>query len=128
VKALTEQGHVVIERVAPQLDCGRYRVKAVVGDTIEVSADIFRDGPDLLQAAVRHKGPSSTRWSYEPMAHVDNDRWSGTFAVTDLGRHRYTIEAWTDHFGTWRRALIRRVEAGQDVELELLEGANLLEG
>src|SRR5918998_2053001 len=128
VKALTEQGHVVIERVAPQLDCGRYRVKAVVGDTIEVSADIFRDGPDLLQAAVRHKGPSSTRWSYEPMAHVDNDRWSGTFAVTDLGRHRYTIEAWTDHFGTWRRALIRRVEAGQDVELGLLQGAKLLQG
>jgi starch synthase (maltosyl-transferring) len=127
LEAETSKGHVVIERVAPALDCGRYRAKAVVGDVVEVSADILRDGPDLLQAAVRYKGPNDARWALAPMNHVHSDRYSGTFQPTTLGRYRYTIEAWTDHFGTWRRDLIKRVDAGQLVDLELEEGARLLE-
>jgi starch synthase (maltosyl-transferring) len=127
VKAEINKGHVIIERVWPEIDCGRWRAKAVVGDTVEVSADIFRDGPDSLGAWVRFKGPSDRRWRAEPMRAVDNDRWSGAFRVEDNGRYRYTIEAWTDHFATWRRALALRVDAGQDVGLELEEGARLLE-
>jgi starch synthase (maltosyl-transferring) len=125
--AETAKGHVVIERVRPEIDCGRYRAKAVAGDLVEVAADIFRDGPDMLQAGVRFKGPGDARWTLTPMVHVDNDRWSGSFRPTAVGRYRYTIEAWTDHFGTWRDALRRRVEAGQEVSLELEEGALLLE-
>ncbi|CAN5661871.1 alpha-1,4-glucan--maltose-1-phosphate maltosyltransferase [soil metagenome] len=127
MKAETNKSHVVIERVSPELDCARYRAKAIVGDVVEVSADIVRDGPDLLQASVRFKGPSDARWSAAPMTHAGNDRWSGTFTPAEVGRYRYTIEAWTDHFSTWRRALIRRVEAGQEIGLELEEGALLLE-
>jgi starch synthase (maltosyl-transferring) len=127
LQAETRKGHVVIERVAPEIDCARYRAKAVVGDEIEVSADILRDGPDMLGAAIRYRGPSDARWSLAPMTHVDNDRWSGTFRPREIGRYRYTIEAWTDHFGTWRRDLRRRVDAGQEVDLQLREGALLLE-
>ncbi|MFN2489575.1 MAG: alpha-1,4-glucan--maltose-1-phosphate maltosyltransferase [Actinomycetota bacterium] len=127
MRAEIKKGHIVIERVSPELDCGRYRAKAVVGDVIEVAADIFRDGPDLLQASIRYKGPSDTRWSATPMAHVDNDRWSGVFRPTEIGRYRYTVEAWTDHFGTWRRDLIKRVDVGRVADLELEEGAQLLE-
>jgi starch synthase (maltosyl-transferring) len=127
VKPDLKRGHVVIERIDPQIDCGRYRAKAVVGDAVNVSADIFRDGPDMLQAVIRYRGPSDSRWLEAPMNFVDNDRWGGSFIPTDIGRYRYTIEAWTDHFGTWRRDLLKRVEAGQDVTLELIEGALLLE-
>jgi starch synthase (maltosyl-transferring) len=123
----TKRGHVVIERVSPALDCGRYRAKAVVGDRVQVSADILRDGPDVLGASVRYKGPSDARWSLSPMAHTGNDRWAGTFRPTEMGRYRYTIEAWTDHFSTWRRDLLKRVAAGQVVDLELEEGVRLLE-
>jgi starch synthase (maltosyl-transferring) len=127
VKAETKRGHVVIERVSPELDCGRHRAKAVVGDAVEVTADIFRDGPEMLQASLRYKGPSDARWSEAPMRLVDNDRWAGSFTPTEIGRYRYTIEAWTDHFSTWRRDLVKRVQAGQEVELELEEGAMLVE-
>jgi starch synthase (maltosyl-transferring) len=126
-KAAIGTGHIVIERVVPQIDCGRYRAKSVVGDVVEVSADIFRDGPDVLGAAIRYKGPSDTRWSLVPMSPTSNDRWVGSFRPREIGRYRYTIEAWTDHFSTWRRDLLKRVAAGQIVDLELEEGARLLE-
>jgi starch synthase (maltosyl-transferring) len=127
LKSETGKGHLVIERVSPQLDCGRNRAKAVVGDRVEVSADILRDGPDRLGGAVLYKGPNDARWRRAPMVHLGNDRWMGRFVPETIGRYRYTIEAWTDHFGSWRRDLIRRVEAGQIVDLELEEGARLLE-
>lgn len=122
-----KKGHIIIDHVSPEIDCGRYRPKAVAGDAVEVSADIFRDGPDLLGAAIRYKQPSDARWSYAPMAFAGNDRWVGTFYPVEIGRCRYTIEAWTDHYATWRRDLIARVDAGQVVDLELQEGATLLE-
>jgi starch synthase (maltosyl-transferring) len=124
----TRKGHVVIERVWPELDCGQWRAKAVVGDEVEIRADVFRDGPDVLAAAIRYRGPSAPRWSVTRMTHEDNDRWVGHFKPTEIGRYRYTIEAWTDHFATWRRDLEKRVAAGQNVDLELEEGARLLEG
>jgi starch synthase (maltosyl-transferring) len=122
-----KQGHVIIERIEPQIDGGRYRAKAVVGDEVEVSADIYRDGPAVLHAVIRYRGPSSRRWQEAPMRQVDNDRWVGTFPPDKIGVWRYTVEAWTDRFATWKRDLIKRVDAGQDVDVELDEGALLME-
>jgi starch synthase (maltosyl-transferring) len=119
--------NVAIEKVAPEINGGRFRAKAVVGDAVEVTADIFRDGPDLLAAVLRYRGPGDKRWSDTAMTLVDNDRWSGSFVPSRIGRWSYTIEAWTDHFATWRRHLIKKVEAGDEVALELEEGARLLE-
>jgi len=121
------RGHVHIERVQPLIDCGRYRVKAIVGDEVQVSANIFRDGTDVLRAVIRFRGPTDRRWSEAPMTFVDNDRWAGTFRPADIGVFRYAIEAWTDHFTTWRRDVIKRVDARQNVALELEEGAVLIE-
>ena len=122
-----KRGHVIVENIRPQISCGRYRAKAVTGDQVQVSADIFRDGPSLLQAVIRFRGPSDAKWQEAPMEHVENDRWAGTFRPGEIGRFQYTIEAWTDHFGTWRRDLIKRVDAKQEVSLELEEGALLIE-
>jgi starch synthase (maltosyl-transferring) len=122
-----KQGHVIIERIEPQIDGGRYRAKAVVGDEVEVGADIYRDGPAVLQAVIRYRGPSSRRWQEAPMRQADNDRWVGTFPPDKIGVWRYAIEAWTDRFATWKRDLIKRVDAGQDVDVELEEGALLME-
>lgn len=121
------KGHVIIERVHPVLDCGRHRVKAIVGDTIEVRADIFRDGPNVLQAVVRFQDGSASEWRENPMSLAGNDAWTGSFGVGELGTARYTIQAWTDHFATWRRNLFKRVDAKQAIDLELEEGALLLE-
>ncbi len=55
------------------------------------------------------------------------DRWTGSFRVDSLGRHEYTIEGWVDRFRTWLRDLSKKVDAGQDVASELLEGAELVQ-
>jgi starch synthase (maltosyl-transferring) len=122
-----KQGHVIIERMEPQINGGRYRAKAVVGDEVEVSADIYRDGPAVLRAVIRYRGPSSRRWQEAPMRQADNDRWVGTFPPDKIGVWRYTVEGWTDRFATWRRDLIKRLDAGQDVDVELEEGALMME-
>ncbi|MDQ3939772.1 MAG: alpha-1,4-glucan--maltose-1-phosphate maltosyltransferase [Actinomycetota bacterium] len=122
-----QRGPTEIQLIRPQVDCGRYRTKAIVGDEIEVTADIFRDSAVALQAVIRWRGPAETKWQEAPMILVDNDRWAGTFVPTEIGRYRYAIEAWTDRFGTWTDALTKKIDAGQDVAVELEEGARLME-
>ncbi|MBW3594593.1 MAG: alpha-1,4-glucan--maltose-1-phosphate maltosyltransferase, partial [Actinobacteria bacterium] len=126
-KNFITRGRAVIEHIEPAVECGRFRSKAVVGDDVEVTADIFRDSSDVLQASIRFRGPNDGKWHEAPMRHVDNDSWAGTFRPTEIGVYRYYIEAWTDHFATWASGLRKKVEAGQNVELELEEGALLLE-
>ncbi|MDQ4059457.1 MAG: alpha-1,4-glucan--maltose-1-phosphate maltosyltransferase [Actinomycetota bacterium] len=127
MKSFLRRGHVIVENVQPQVDCGRYRAKTITGDDVEVGADIYRDGPALLAATIRYRGPGDKKWSEARMTHVDNDRWAGTFRPDRIGAWEFVIEAWTDRFATWRRDLIKRVEAAQDVDLELEEGARMLE-
>jgi starch synthase (maltosyl-transferring) len=123
---------IQISRPEPMIDCGRYPSKRTVGDAVAVSADIFADGHDILRAVVRSNAPGSKNWVENPMvridAHVDGDRWAGEFQVDCLGRHTWTIEAWTDAFASWREELRRKIDAGQpDLSGELSEGEVLLE-
>jgi starch synthase (maltosyl-transferring) len=118
--------HITIECVTPEIDCGRYPAKRVAGDVVTVEADIFRDGHDLISARVCFRGPGDRDWQYAPMTFDYNtDRWTGAFPVDRIGLWQYTVEAWTDVFRTWRSGLRKKVEAGQEVHLELSEGALL---
>jgi starch synthase (maltosyl-transferring) len=118
---------IVIERVAPELDCGRYPVKREVGDTLEVSADIFREGHDHLAAVVRYKRWDAPGWSEAEMRYVDNDRWAARIPLPENTRYRYTVQAFPDPFDTWRDEVAKKVAAGLDVASELLEGRALVE-
>jgi starch synthase (maltosyl-transferring) len=118
---------VVIEQVTPILDGGRYPIKRSIGQTVQVSADIFKDGHDLIGARLiyRHAGDSAFR--AVPMVYdFGPDRWTAAFTVDRLGRWEYAVEAWPDPIRTWRTELVKRVDAGQDVASELLEGAGLI--
>jgi starch synthase (maltosyl-transferring) len=122
---------IQIEDPAPRVDCGRYPAKACVGDRVDAYATIFKDGHDVLRAVVRFRGPGDSDWLEAPMhridAHVDGDRWQGTFPVDRQGHWNWTVEAWTDAFATWRSEIVRKVQAGQeDLSGELSEGAVLL--
>jgi starch synthase (maltosyl-transferring) len=122
---------VQIEDPQPLLDCGRYAVKACVGDSVDVSATIFRDGHDRLRALVRYRGPGERDWSEAPMhpcdADIGGDRWAGSFTVAAQGRWEWTVEGWTDAEASWRDELERKIAGGhQDLSAELLEGATLL--
>jgi starch synthase (maltosyl-transferring) len=117
---------VVIEDVAPQVEGGRFPAKAIVGELVEISAAIFADGHDLVAAELRHGpigGPSRAIAMTRPAA---GDRFTASFRPEALGEHRYTLSAWIDRFGSWRRDTLRKAAAGQRVALELKEGAALL--
>jgi starch synthase (maltosyl-transferring) len=126
LEALAAQ-RIAIEHVYPEIDGGRFPIKRVVGDLVEIWADIFSDGHDKLQARIRYRAQSDPGWSEAPMAFFDNDRWVGRFPVTRNGVYLYSIEAWRDLFGSWRADLVKKREAGRDVRLELEEGRLLLE-
>jgi starch synthase (maltosyl-transferring) len=116
-----------IESIYPSVDAGRFPVKRVAGEAIEVWADIFRDGHAVIAAALlwRHEGEAS--WQASAMRYFDNDRWVGSFTPPHPGRYSYAIEAWTDKFATWRRDFRLKREAGLDLRLEAREGRALLE-
>jgi starch synthase (maltosyl-transferring) len=118
---------IQIQRVTPQVDCGRYAVKRTEGDRVDVTALVFRDGHELLGAAVRYKAAGATRWLEAPLASLGNDEWAGSFTVDRCGTWCYRIEAWVDRIASYHHELRRKVEAGQtDLAGELAEGAVLL--
>ncbi len=118
---------IQIQRVTPQADCGRHAVKRTVGDTVEVTARIFRDGYETLGAAIRHRPPGATRWSEAPLEPLGNDEWAGTFEVDRPGIWCFRIEAWVDRVASYRDEIRRKVDGGQvDLAGELSEGAVLL--
>jgi starch synthase (maltosyl-transferring) len=118
--APTEQPprRIVIQYPTPAVDGGRYPAKRCVGDELEVSADVFRDGHELIRAVVRYRGPGDSQWQEAELARIDAHlggvRWAGRFAVDRPGRWQYTVEAWTDLFGTWRDELTRKVAAATE--------------
>ncbi|HLM28513.1 MAG TPA: maltotransferase domain-containing protein, partial [Acidimicrobiales bacterium] len=120
-------GRITIDAVRPATPSGEFPAKAVVDEQIAVSADIFRDGHDLLRARVRWRCPGRGKWRTAPMRDVGNDRWEGSVTPAAVGRHDVVIEAWRDRFATWRHDVEIKAAAGDDVEIELEEGARILE-
>jgi starch synthase (maltosyl-transferring) len=116
---------VVIERVEPEVDGGRFAIKRTVGDEVRVRADIYADGHDLLGAVLLCRRAGESAWTEVPMRLVNNDRWEGKFRVEALGRYVYTIVAWVDAFRTWSADLQKRVDAGQDISVDVLIGAEM---
>jgi starch synthase (maltosyl-transferring) len=121
-----KRSRVVIENVTPQIDCGRFPIKRTVGERVRVEADIFVDGHDVLTAVLLCRNRNEAEWHELPMEPLVNDRWRGSFSVTEGGYWRYTVQAWVDPFKTWRRDLEKRVRAGQDVSIDILVGARLI--
>lgn len=125
--AIGTRRSIIIEHVDPEIDCGRYAVKRVVGDELLVTADIFADGHDLLDAALLLRAEDEADWTEVPMRLVANDRWSATGSLTRNAPHRYSIEAWRDAIGSWRATTDKKLAAGVSVVTELAEGRVLLE-
>jgi len=118
---------VVIENVRPEVDCGRFPIKRTIGERVEVTADVFADGHDVLYAILRHRSASRPDWQEVPMEPLVNDRWQAEFRVTGEGRHLYTLQAWTDRFLSWSRDIVKKFEAAQDLSVDILVGVQLIE-
>ena len=122
------QIRVVIERVSPELDGGRFPIKAVPGDVIAVEADIFLDGHDKLAARLLYKHSDEPAWTEVPLVLSNNDRWGASFSVEKPGLYTYTIEGWVDHIASWKHEVELKMTAGQRLTSELKAGAVYVEG
>ena len=108
------------------MDGGRFPVKRIVGERVEVWADIYRDGHDVATASLVWRRERDREWRRQPMVHHGNDRWGGSFIPDQPGRYVYAIEAWTDEFATWRHGFELKQKAGVDLTLDAIEGAGML--
>ena len=121
------QARPVIEAVTPQVEGGRYPAKREVGDVVTVEADVFTDGHDELACELRWRHQDDRRWSGALMRPLGNDRWQGRFPADRGGTYRFTVRATIDGFASWLHAAAAKAGAGQDLTVELLVGAELLE-
>ena len=127
VRRAVKDGRVrtVIDRVIPEIDGGRFPVKRVSGDTMVVEADVFTDGHDTLTCMLGYRLESDADWTEVPMKALGNDRWRGEFVVERVGRYRYTVTSWVDHFLSWRNEFKRRVDPA-DIASAALVGSKLI--
>ena len=105
---------VIIEEIKPQVDCGRYPARRILGDRVEISAAIFSDGHDHVAARLLYKHEGDNGWQSTAMAALPNDLWSASFTVDKIGAWSFTIQAWVDHLDTWCADLKKRLAAQPD--------------
>src|SRR5438046_10343687 len=102
----------VIENLRPLIAGGRYPVKRIVEDDLAVEADVFKDGHDVVAAALKWRLVGEPRWHETAMSFVDNDRWRGICSLHETGGYDYTVGAWTDTFRSWRQRFTERLAVG----------------
>ena len=116
----------VVDAVQPAVDGGRFAVKRVAGEALEVEAHCFADGHDVLRVQLLWRNETDTAWQQVPMLAHPNDVWRAAFTPPAPGRYRYTVCAWVDAFESWRHELARRVDA-DDIRLAARSGALLID-
>jgi starch synthase (maltosyl-transferring) len=119
---------LIIDAIRPATPSGQ-PAKAAVGERVPVSAVVLRDGHDVLNARLRWRSKATGTWQTAPMRLVEPglDYWEGTLVATEIGLHDLQIEAWTDHFATWRHDAEVKAAAGDpELEVALEQGALVL--
>ncbi|MBL8659553.1 MAG: alpha-1,4-glucan--maltose-1-phosphate maltosyltransferase [Rhodospirillales bacterium] len=119
---------IIIQNVTPIVDDGRYPIKREVGDVLQVHADIFREGHDKLAAVILYRRLDQSGWREAAMSCINPglDLWVGGVELEENATCVYTVEAWVDLYESWVDEVRKKLDAGQNVALELIEGTNLL--
>jgi starch synthase (maltosyl-transferring) len=125
-------GRLGIDDVSPTVDCGRYPVKAVVGEHVPIQATVWREGHDAVAATVAWRGPTDrairqTRMDPHP---VEPDIFTSVIVPDTEGVWTYRVDAWSDPWSTWKHTVEVKVAAAQTAEElanDLENGARLLE-
>ncbi|MET7682603.1 maltotransferase domain-containing protein, partial [Streptomyces sp. NPDC005423] len=120
-------GRIPVRDVRPAVEHGRRPAKAVVGETFQVTATVFREGHDVIGANVVLRDPAGRPGPWTPMRELapGSDRWGADVTPDTPGLWSYSVEAWSDPVATWRHAARIKIPAGIDTGLMLEEGAEL---
>ena len=124
---MQNQSRIVIENIAPQINCGAVFIKRVVNEIVNVTADVLIDGHDILHASLLFKHKSEKKWSEIRMTPTFNDEYTASFTTSKQGFYSYKIEGWVDYALNWQHGISRKIDDYQHVNSELLEGAELIE-
>ena len=129
INAALSAPRVAIESVSPSVDGGRFVVKRVVGEQVEISAAIFGEGHDKIAAAVIWRAVDEPTWREAPMTPAEPaglDLWHANIMPTRVGRYEFTVIAWRDDFASLVDHIRKKRKANQAVDLELEEARHLL--
>ena len=121
-------GRIPVQDVRPAVDGGLRPTKSVVNELFAITATVFREGHDKVNATVVLTDPDGTE--HHVRMHLLNpglDHWGTTVFADREGFWSYRVEGWSDPYATWHHDATIKVEAGVDVELMLEEGARVLE-
>ena len=119
---MQNQTRIVIENVLPQLDNGAFFIKRIVGQKVNVSADVLADGHDVMEAVVQFKHEKDKKWNEVRMNKQPNDVFDATFQVEKQGYYSYFVEGWIDYALNWQYGIGKKIQDNQHVKSELLEG------
>ncbi len=118
---------VIISNIEPTVEGGGYPAKAVIGDTVTFSADVFGDGHDAVAASLLIRKAAEEEVTEVPLEFINNDFWTADYTFTAAGKHSFWIEGWEDHYSNWKKGLKKKFDAGQEITVELKIGTILLE-
>jgi len=120
---MQNQTRIVIENVLPQLDGGTNPIKRIVNQKVNITADVFSDGHDIIECCVKFKHENDKKWQEVRMKPSGNDEWQAEFKVEKQGFYTYFVEGWVDYALNWQHGTERKIQDNQYVQSELLEGA-----
>lgn len=120
------QNRVIVQNIAPEIDGGKYAAKRVVGQYMDVTADIFADGHDIIKAAICYRHETEKEWRTTPMKDHVNDIWTGQFLVEKQGYYHYKVQGWVDHAANWQYGIEKKIKDGQHVHVELWDGVQYI--
>jgi starch synthase (maltosyl-transferring) len=118
---------VVIENPQPLVEGGRFPAKAITGDPLLISADVFAHGHDVVRAVVRTRRVGARRWTQAPMSHDGNDHFSGVVTPQADGPFEIEIAGVVDAVATWARDAGRRLASRRANAFEGEIGGRLLD-
>lgn len=122
-------GRMGIDDIQPLVSAGQYPAKAVVGETIPISATAWREGHDALGVTVRIEAPRRRVYEITMTPSIEPDQFNAVFVPDTEGYWTFRVEAWSDPYTTWRSAIVKKIEAGQsaaDLANDLEIGARVL--
>ncbi|MFH1458782.1 MAG: alpha-1,4-glucan--maltose-1-phosphate maltosyltransferase [Candidatus Omnitrophota bacterium] len=118
---------VMIEKVSPEIDTGLIPIKRTVGESVVVRANIFADGHEEIVAVLLYRTVKEKGWQEVYMKPLGNDRWVGSFTIEKEENYYYSIRGFIDEFCTWRNNLKKKINAAQDIAVDLKIGIQILE-
>ena len=126
IKTSRPNPRIIIEKVTPEIDGGKFPVKRIVGENIVVRANVFADGHDEVKADLLYRRLDQNEWYEIPMKAQGNDAWAASFTVDQQVNYLYTIRGYICEFSCWCHDLKKRVDAGTDVTVDLQIGAAIV--